>query len=297
MVFKFSGVECAGELRDLFDDVTKENGPYKKLKDDLRLVLIDGGGKVVQMFNPEMSQYAEQQLKSEGVDVRLNTFVKEIGDGYIKIFHKGGDKDKDEEIIHNGLTIWAAGVGAVPFTEKLLDQLPEEARAPQGRIKVDKWLRPPTKNPDVYGSILVLGDAASFEDDDGNILPQNAQVAGQHGAFTARMLNRGYDLSQATPVVPDDDESPCAVWARTRGLKEADGFDFLNLGLLAYLGRGESLTQVELGDVPVYDGAGKLPFILWRTVYLVKQVATRNRVLVNFDWLKAKVFGRDITQL
>jgi NADH dehydrogenase/NADH:ubiquinone reductase (non-electrogenic) len=32
-------------------------------------------------------------------------------------------------------------------------------------------------------------------------------------------------------------------------------------------------------------------------VYLVKQVATRNRVLVTFDWIKSYLFGRDITRL
>ena len=31
--------------------------------------------------------------------------------------------------------------------------------------------------------------------------------------------------------------------------------------------------------------------------HLVKQVATRNRVLVTFDWMKSTLFGRDITRL
>ena len=34
-----------------------------------------------------------------------------------------------------------------------------------------------------------------------------------------------------------------------------------------------------------------------RSVYLSKQVSTRNRLLVLVDWLKAKSFGRDITRL
>ena len=43
--------------------------------------------------------------------------------------------------------------------------------------------------------------------------------------------------------------------------------------------------------------AGSAAFLLWRSVYIVKQVATRNRVLVTFDWVKTALFGRDITRL
>ena len=88
-----------------------------------------------------------------------------------------------------------------------------------------------------------------------------------------------------------------AAWLKLRGLDEAQGFRFLNLGILAYVGGGEALSQVELGDVPVFSYAGSVAFILWRSVYLVKQVATRNRVLVTFDWIKSALFGRDITRL
>jgi NADH:ubiquinone reductase (H+-translocating) len=72
---------------------------------------------------------------------------------------------------------------------------------------------------------------------------------------------------------------------------------FLNLGLLAYVGGGEALTQFQLGDVPIFSYAGSVSFMLWRSVYLVKQVATRNRILVLFDWMKTRVFGRDTTRL
>jgi hypothetical protein len=68
------------------------------------------------------------------------------------------------------------------------------------------------------------------------------------------------------------------------------------LGILAYIGGGEALSQVQLGDTMLLKEAGSVGFLLWRSVYLVKQVAVRNRVLVSFDWLKASLFGRDITR-
>ena len=84
---------------------------------------------------------------------------------------------------------------------------------------------------------------------------------------------------------------------RLRGAVHARPFDFLNLGLLAYLGGGEALSQVQVGERRLLSEAGSTGFLLWRSVYIVKQVATRNRVLVTFDWLKTALFGRDITRL
>ena len=209
--------------------------------------------------------------------------------------------------------MWCAGTSPVPFVKDLLDQLPESAQNYDGRIKVDKWMRPPMPNQDLMGSVLVLGDAAAFPEGDGHIafestLPQTAQVAGQQGAYAARMLDRGYDLTVTPPGLRcninashDDtcdvfDDPLMESWLEVRGLARAPKFVFLNLGLLAYLGGGEALTQVQLGDLPLFSYFGSVAFVLWRSVYLVKQVATRNRVLVTFDWLKSALFGRDMTR-
>ena len=68
------------------------------------------------------------------------------------------------------------------------------------------------------------------------------------------------------------------------------------MGLLAYLGGGEALSQVQVGEFPLFAYSGSVAFVLWRSVYLVKQVATKNRILVTFDWFKSNVFGRDMTR-
>jgi NADH dehydrogenase FAD-containing subunit len=71
----------------------------------------------------------------------------------------------------------------------------------------------------------------------------------------------------------------------------------LELGLLAYVGGGHALSQIQVGDVPIRSYAGSTLFVLWWFVYLMKQVATRNRFLITFDWIKTYLFGRDITRL
>ena len=88
-----------------------------------------------------------------------------------------------------------------------------------------------------------------------------------------------------------------SVNIEVRGRLEAKPFQFLNLGQLAYTGGGEALSQVELGDKKLFSQAGSTGFLLWRSVYIVKQVSTKTRLLVLFDWFKTQFFGRDVTRM
>ena len=301
-----TGVELAGELSDFVQDITKPRvGAYPKLQDFVRVVLVHGGGELLPQFEESMRQEAKRALESRGIEVRLNTKVVRVDEESvtlsIKQLNENGETvgEPVQEVLPVGLKVWCAGTAPVPFVQTLLDQLPESARGIGGRINVDRWMRADTGNPETFGSLLVLGDAASFQDGDNSYLPQTAQVAGQQGAYAARLLCRGYNLTATPPVLPaaTNDDSALSQWLRFRGLESAAPFDFLNLGLLAYLGGGKALTQVELGDVSVFSYVGSVAFVLWRSVYLVKQVASRNRILITFDWVKSALFGRDVTRL
>lgn len=48
-------------------------------------------------------------------------------------------------------------------------------------------------------------------------------------------------------------------------------FEFLSLGLLAYVGSDQAVTQFEAGKAN-FSLAGYLSFLLWRSVYITKQV-------------------------
>ncbi|GIL60516.1 hypothetical protein Vafri_15069 [Volvox africanus] len=72
-------------------------------------------------------------------------------------------------------------------------------------------------------------------------------------------------------------------------------FEFLSLGIMAYVGNEKALTQVEAFDIIHLRITGTLAFALWKSVYITKQVSLRNRILILFDWMKARVFGRDIS--
>ena len=76
----------------------------------------------------------------------------------------------------------------------------------------------------------------------------------------------------------------------------AKPFQFLNLGVLAYVGASQALAQISVGEKNIL-GYGPLGFLLWRSIYWSKQVSWRNRVLVGVDWVKGRLFGRDIGNL
>jgi len=300
-----TGVELAGELKDFVKQICRQpDGAYHHLAQDISITLVHGGQELLPAMKPELRQRALKALLSQGVEVILNSRLQEVGKDYVKIKEKGTN---DEITIPCSLTVWAAGNAPVPFVKNLLSQLPESAQGSAGRINVDKWLRCPTPTEDTFGSILVLGDVACIKegskyDEELKELPQTAQVAGQQGAFTARMLNRGYDLNVVPPRLPDNDTSDDSLsilraWLVARGLQECPEFRFLSLGLLAYVGGEEALNQVELGDVPLFNYSGKIAFVLWKTVYLGKQASSRNQALIAFDWMRTEFFGRDITRL
>ena len=94
--------------------------------------------------------------------------------------------------------IWCAGTAPQPLIEDLRATLPPDAFADDGRLDVDAWLR--VAGDDARG-IFALGDAARcVPPGEREPVPQTAQVAGQQGAYVARLLNRRYALGETPPA-------------------------------------------------------------------------------------------------
>src|SRR5947209_7181471 len=130
---------------------------------------------------------------------------------------------------------------------------------PRGRLAVNPFLGLPDR-PGVYA----LGDCAAAGDPP---LPATAQVAQQQGEYLARALDRG---RAGRPVQP---------------------FRFKAAGMLAYIGGGQALA-----DLPQVKWSGRGAWLFWRSVYLTKLVSPANKAKVLFDWLKARLFGRDLSR-
>jgi NADH dehydrogenase len=163
-----TGVEMAGAIAELtrrsisrdFRSITPRCS---------RIVLVEGGDKVLAAFPPRLSRVAQRSLEDLGVEVRLEAPVSDIGDGYVQC---------GKELIFAKTVIWAAGVKASPAAEWLGA---EHDKA--GRLFVEPNLKVPG-----HPNIFSIGDTASVADKSGRPLPAVAPVAKQQGRFVADLI-------------------------------------------------------------------------------------------------------------
>ena len=72
----YSGVETAGQIWDLLRDVQRL---YPRINPkEFRLVLVHSGSHLLPQIGEELGKYCEVQLRSRGIEVRLNTRVNAI---------------------------------------------------------------------------------------------------------------------------------------------------------------------------------------------------------------------------
>ncbi|MEM7675394.1 MAG: NAD(P)/FAD-dependent oxidoreductase [Myxococcota bacterium] len=164
-----TGVEVSGAIAELGGRVLAQD--YRNIApDDTRVLLLEGGDRVLAAFDPKLSAAAERQLKELGVEVRTNTMVNSIDDDGVHI---------DGEVIASENIVWAAGVAANPLAETLGVPLDRG-----GRIKVKSDC-----TVDGHEEIYAIGDIARFEQEDGSTLPGVSPVAMQQARYVARHLS------------------------------------------------------------------------------------------------------------
>jgi NADH:ubiquinone reductase (H+-translocating) len=163
-----TGVELAGTLADLrnialataFPDIDRSR---------LRIRLVEQAPALLAPYVPSLREYAHRQLLDRGVEVRLDTTIREITADQVVL--------ADGEQLPSDVTVWAAGVTA-----------PESAGGwglPQGRggrIPVGPDLRVTG-----HDRIFAIGDIALVGDQP---VPQLAQPALQMGRFAAEQIAR-----------------------------------------------------------------------------------------------------------
>lgn len=121
----FTGVETVGEIQEL---IGKSLRFYPRVKAaDVRIVLVQHGARVLPELPEHLAAYADRKLRQRGVEILLNTGVKQATlDG---IETDGGQRIDAETII--------AAIGNAP--SPLVKSLPLALE--QGQIVVDRCLR------------------------------------------------------------------------------------------------------------------------------------------------------------
>jgi len=174
----FAGVETIAELNDFLRGAGRF---YPSIApDEIRLVLIHSGPRILPEVSESLSTYALDKLRRRGVEVLLNTRVRRCT-AYAIQLSSGGE-------ILTQTFVWAAGTAPSP----LLDQL-DIPRVKGGRVEVEATLA-------VRGRpcLWAIGDSAAVPDlVTGGLCPPTAQFAVRQARLLAE--NIGATLRQQEP--------------------------------------------------------------------------------------------------
>ena len=162
-----TGVELAGAISDIAQLYMRNDFRHIDPRKS-RVLLLDGGPRVLATYPEDLSAKAEATLKHLGVEVHTNMKVTGLGPGWVKA---------NGERIEAAVTLWAAGVQASPLGKMLGAPLDH-----RGCVIVDDSLNPPAL-PEVF----VIGDLAHFEQD-GHQVPGVAQPAMQMGDHVRKIV-------------------------------------------------------------------------------------------------------------
>ena len=199
-----TGVELAGALADLAKRAFRRD--FRRIDTSLaRIILIDGGDRLLKQFPLELSDSAKKQLEQFGVEVRLKLRVQHIASDHVEL--------NDGTSIHTPNIIWGGGVVAVPLTETLGIDLDRA-----GRVRVEPDLSIPG-----YPHAFALGDIAVIHDQDGNEVPGVAPAAMQMGKHAARLIKNELRDGRRSP--PD-----------------RDAFAYHDKGIMATIGRSKAVA-------------------------------------------------------
>jgi len=162
-----TGVELAGAIAELARHALAAD--FRSIDPrSARIVLIEGGERVLPVFAPALSAYAQRALEKMGIEVWLKHQVTLCDtDGLTA----SGQR------LECGTILWAAGVAASPAARWL--GAPAD-RA--GRVKVNADLSAPG-----HERVFVIGDTAAATHEN-SIVPGIAPAAKQEGAYVAGVI-------------------------------------------------------------------------------------------------------------
>ena len=253
-----TGVEMAGA----FAEIARQTlvGEFRRFNPhDARILLIEGGPRVLQAMPESLSQKALQQLQKLGVEVRLNAIVTGIDATGLQVRGPApaGVVGTVDYRIASQCIVWAAGVAASGLGRQLAQNTGcQTDRA--GRVVVNPDLSLPG-----FAHISVIGDLA------------------------AAMSHR-----PGKPPAPVPGVSPGAKqmgrWAARNILRRIAGqpthaFRYADYGNLATIGHNAAVVDLSTPLGPLRF-SGRWAWWFWLLAHIYFLIGFRNRLVVLMDW-------------
>jgi NADH dehydrogenase len=166
----YTGVEVAGEFNEFLREAARY---YDKVSpDDIRLVLVDHGKRLLKVLDEDLAGYASERLSRRGVRLMMQNTVSRIEADRVQL--------GDGSWLPACTVIWAAGIVPPPLLNSLGFPLDE-----RGYLQCDDDLR-------VRGcdNVWAVGDCAVNRNPHGDAYPPTAQHAVREGQQAADNIIR-----------------------------------------------------------------------------------------------------------
>jgi len=199
-----TGVELAGQIREMATR-TLANEFHSIEPEEARVLLIDGGDRVLKSFDSSLSDKATRILRQLGVELHLGMHVTDVRQDGLTVTPKGDGAPEDHAV---RTVLWTAGVEAVPFARRVAQAF-GAASDHAGRIAVE-----PDLSIAGHPNVFVIGDLVGRDD-----LPGVAENAMQGGLHVASCVRRDIGGQERRP------------------------YRYRDLGSAAYISRGHALLQ------------------------------------------------------
>ncbi|MFG6466114.1 NAD(P)/FAD-dependent oxidoreductase [Roseateles sp. BYS87W] len=246
-----TGVELAGTFAEIARHTLP--GEFRRIDPrQARVLLVEGGTRVLQAMPPDLSERAREQLTALGVEVKLGARVTGIDAEGLDVATEHGSERLPSHCI-----VWAAGVAASPLG-RLLAEATGCAVDRAGRVVVE-----PDLSVAGFPAIQVIGDLAAAQShvpgQEPRPVPGVSPGAKQMGRQAAANLQRRL---AGQPTLP---------------------FRYRDYGNLATIGRNSAVVDLGTPAGPLrFSGYPAWLFWLFAHVYFL--IGFRNRFVVLLDW-------------
>ena len=306
-----TGMEFAAELHDLIkEDLIRV---YPTLKELPRITVYDVAPTVLSMFDENLSKYAVETYKREGIRVATEHHVEELKMGLPSREMEGGYTlvTKEEGEVGMGMVVWSTGNMMNPFVQKALEKC---HRFPSGEAHIagekllsdlanEEWM----VTKDAKTGAMVIDDHLRVQlhtrtSTSNEAFPDKEPSKPLATATMTSVFALGDNATLATGPLPATAQTANqqAVWLGKQlnaGTIDTATFSFNNMGIMTYMGNAKGVVQTEgksgglMGNLK-----GRAAWLVWRGAYLSMSVSWRNRVLICVYWFLNWAFGRDISR-
>jgi NADH dehydrogenase len=239
-----TGLELAGALAEIARETLRHD--FRQIRpQEARIILLEGGDRLLSAYPPDLSAKAEKLVEGLGVEVLKGAMVTNIDADGVTYKHEGKTTQLPARSV-----LWTGGVTTNEFGRRVAERTHAETdRA--GKIKVLPDLTVPG-----FSNVFVVGDLALVMGKDGKQVPGVAQPAIQEGRYAGRVIQ-----------------------ARLKSKEPLPPFHYFDKGDIAVIGRAAAVANI-FG----FHVSGFLAWFVWLFIHLMYIVEFQSRVIVFIQW-------------